>query len=96
MLIWIGAALSVLGVIGIVASIVMVARAKKAKLDDAEMRARISKNSAGQYGRAFCINDRVDDGYRRHCPRLISAPDKIPHTSALTSDGHADRLTGTA
>ena len=43
MLIWIGAALSVLGVIGIVASIVMVARAKKAKLDDAEMRARISK-----------------------------------------------------
>jgi hypothetical protein len=29
--------------IGIVASIVMVARAKKAKLDDAEMRARISK-----------------------------------------------------
>ena len=43
MLIWIGAALSVLGMIGIVASIVMVARAKKAKLDDAEMRARISK-----------------------------------------------------
>jgi len=43
MLIWIGAALSVLGMIGIAASIVMVARAKKAKLDDAEMRARISK-----------------------------------------------------
>ncbi|MFT5630696.1 MAG: hypothetical protein ACI82I_002942 [Gammaproteobacteria bacterium] len=43
MLIWIGAALSVLGMIGIVASIVMVARAKKAKLDDADMRARISK-----------------------------------------------------
>ena len=43
MLIWIGAALSVLGMIGIMASIVMVARAKKAKLDDAEMRARISK-----------------------------------------------------
>ena len=44
MLIWIGAALSVLGMIGIVASIIMVARAKKkAKLDDAEMRARISK-----------------------------------------------------
>jgi hypothetical protein len=43
MIIWIGAALSVLGMIGIVASIVMVARAKKAKLDDAEMRARISK-----------------------------------------------------
>ena len=43
MLIWIGAALSILGMIGIIASIVMVARAKKAKLDDAEMRARISK-----------------------------------------------------
>ncbi|MCO4847979.1 MAG: hypothetical protein KC448_08415 [Yoonia sp.] len=43
MLIWIGAALSVLGMIGIVASIIMVARAKKAKLEDEEMRARISK-----------------------------------------------------
>ncbi|MFT5066864.1 MAG: hypothetical protein ACJAXK_002141 [Yoonia sp.] len=43
MLIWIGAALSIFGMIGIVASIVMVARAKKAKLEDAEMRARISK-----------------------------------------------------
>ena len=43
MLIWIGAALSILGMIGIVASIVMVARAKKAKLEDGEMRARIFK-----------------------------------------------------
>lgn len=43
MLIWIGAALSIFGMIGIVASIVMIARAKKAKLKDEEMRARISK-----------------------------------------------------
>lgn len=43
MLIWLGAALSILGMIGIVVSIIMVARAKKAKLEDAEMRARISK-----------------------------------------------------
>jgi hypothetical protein len=43
MLIWFGAALSILGMIGIIVSIFMVARAKKAKLEDAEMRARISK-----------------------------------------------------
>ncbi len=43
MLIWIGAALSILGLVGIIASIVMVARAKRAGLEDAEMRARISK-----------------------------------------------------
>lgn len=43
MLIWFGAALSILGMIGIIVSIFMVARAKKAKLEDAEMCARISK-----------------------------------------------------
>ena len=43
MLIWIGAALSVLGMIGIIVSIVMVAKAKRAGLEDTEMRARISK-----------------------------------------------------
>ena len=43
MLIWIGAALSILGMVGIIVSIVMVAKAKHAGLEDAEMRARISK-----------------------------------------------------
>lgn len=43
MLIWIGAALSVLGMVGIIVSIVMVAKAKRAGLEDSEMRARISK-----------------------------------------------------
>jgi hypothetical protein len=43
MLIWIGAALSVLGMVGIIVSIVMVAKAKRAALEDTEMRARISK-----------------------------------------------------
>ena len=43
MLIWGGAALTVLGMIGIVVSIIMVTRAKKAKLEDTEMRARIGK-----------------------------------------------------
>lgn len=43
MLIWSGAALSIVGMIGIIISIVLVARAKRAKLEDAEMRARISK-----------------------------------------------------
>ena len=43
MLIWIGAALSVLGMVGIILSIVMVAKAKRAGLEDTEMRARISK-----------------------------------------------------
>lgn len=43
MLIWLGAGLSILGMIGIIASIFMVARAKKAKLPDEEMRTRIAK-----------------------------------------------------
>ncbi|EBA10615.1 hypothetical protein [Roseobacter sp. CCS2] len=41
--VWIGAALSVMGLCGIVYSIVAVARAKRANLPDAELRARISK-----------------------------------------------------
>ncbi len=43
MLIWIGATLTILGMIGIIVSIIMVTRAKRAKLEDAEMRARIGK-----------------------------------------------------
>lgn len=43
MLIWIGAALTILGMIGIIVSIIMVTRAKRAKLEEAEMRARIGK-----------------------------------------------------
>nr|WP_026352476.1 hypothetical protein [Yoonia vestfoldensis] len=39
----IGALLSVIGLIGIGYSIVMVTKAKRAKLPDAELRARISK-----------------------------------------------------
>jgi hypothetical protein len=41
--IWIGAALSVVGLIGIVYSIFAVARAKRAGLSDEELRARITK-----------------------------------------------------
>ncbi|MBE0414389.1 hypothetical protein [Yoonia sp.] len=41
--IWIGAALSVIGMIGIVYSIVAVARAKRANLPDDALRARISR-----------------------------------------------------
>jgi len=48
MLIWSGAALSIVGMIGIIISIVLVARAKRAKLEDAEMRARISKILPGK------------------------------------------------
>lgn len=43
MLIWIGATLSVIGLIGIIYSIVAVTKAKRAKLEDAELRARMSK-----------------------------------------------------
>uniref|UniRef100_UPI0040473DB8 hypothetical protein n=1 Tax=Yoonia sp. TaxID=2212373 RepID=UPI0040473DB8 len=43
MIILSGAALSVLGLIGIIYSIVAVARAKRAKLDDAALRARLAK-----------------------------------------------------
>lgn len=42
-IVWIGAALSAIGICGIVYSIVAVARAKRAKLSDEELRARISK-----------------------------------------------------
>ena len=43
MLIWIGATLSVIGLIGIIYSIVAVTKAKRANLEDAELRARMSK-----------------------------------------------------
>jgi hypothetical protein len=42
-IVWIGAALSVLGLCGIVYSMVAVAKAKRANLPDEELRARISK-----------------------------------------------------
>jgi len=41
--VWIGAVLSGLGLIGIIYSIVAVARAKRANLPDEDLRARISK-----------------------------------------------------
>ena len=40
-LIWIGAAISFVGIVGIIASIVKVRRAKTQAKDDAELRARI-------------------------------------------------------
>ncbi len=42
-IVWIGAALSAIGLCGILYSIVAVARAKRAKLPDEELRARVSK-----------------------------------------------------
>lgn len=41
--VWIGAALSVAGLCGIIYSIVAVTRAKRANLTDAELRARMTK-----------------------------------------------------
>ncbi|WP_439507711.1 hypothetical protein [Yoonia sp.] len=43
MVVWIGAALSVIGLIGIGYSVVMVTRAKRANLSEADMRARLAK-----------------------------------------------------
>jgi hypothetical protein len=43
MVVWIGAALSAIGLIGIGYSVVMVTRAKRANLSDADMRARLAK-----------------------------------------------------
>ena len=40
--VWVGAGLSMLGLVGIVYSIVAVARAKRANLTDEELRARVS------------------------------------------------------
>lgn len=42
-LIWIGVAISLLGLSGIIYSIVAVARAKRANLDDEELRKRVAK-----------------------------------------------------
>ena len=41
--VWSGAALSALGIVGIIYSIVAVTRAKRANLPDVELRARISR-----------------------------------------------------
>ncbi len=43
LLVWIGAAISALGLIGIVYSIVAVAKARKAGLSDDALRARVSR-----------------------------------------------------
>ncbi|WP_224823276.1 hypothetical protein [Cognatishimia sp. MH4019] len=42
-LVWIGAVISLVGLVGLMACIVIVARAKRAKLDDAEMRAKLAR-----------------------------------------------------
>ena len=42
-LVWIGAAVSVIGLCGIIYSVVLVIRARRASLEDAEMRSRIAK-----------------------------------------------------
>ena len=42
-LVWIGAALSLLGLCGIGWSVVLVIRARRAGLDDAELRARLNR-----------------------------------------------------
>lgn len=42
-LIWIGTAVSMLGLVGLAACIAIVARAKRAGLDDTRMRARLQK-----------------------------------------------------
>lgn len=41
--VWIGAVLSVIGLVGIVYSIVAVTKAKRANLSDEDLRARVSK-----------------------------------------------------
>lgn len=43
LLVWGGAALTVLGLLGLVACIVMAARARAAGLDDADLRARLQR-----------------------------------------------------
>ena len=43
LLVWIGAGISVLGLVGILWSVVLIARARGAGLDDAALRARLSR-----------------------------------------------------
>ncbi|MCV2870195.1 hypothetical protein OEW28_16315 [Defluviimonas sp. WL0002] len=49
-LIWTGAAVTLLGLAGLVACIVSVAKARRAGLDDAELRARIQRVIAWNLG----------------------------------------------
>lgn len=53
MLIWIGAAVSLIGLTGIIYCVVSVARAKRAKLEDDEMRARLQKVVSWNLGSLF-------------------------------------------
>ncbi|MDV7143512.1 hypothetical protein R3X27_12555 [Tropicimonas sp. TH_r6] len=50
MLIWIGAAVSLLGMAGIIYCVIAVARAKREQLDDETMRARLQKVVAWNLG----------------------------------------------
>ena len=43
MLIWLGAAVTVIGMIGIIYSVVLVTRARRSGLEDQELRARLNK-----------------------------------------------------
>ncbi len=53
MLIWAGAAVSLMGLAGIVWSIVAVARARRAGLDDAALRARLQRMVGVNMGALF-------------------------------------------
>lgn len=52
-LIWVGAAISLIGLVGIVWVIVTVAKARRAGLDDAALRARLQKVVAVNLGALF-------------------------------------------
>lgn len=43
LLVWIGAVISLIGLVGLMACVVIVARAKRAGLEDAEMRAKLAR-----------------------------------------------------
>lgn len=43
LLVWTGAIISLIGLVGLMICIIIVARAKRAKLDDAEMRAKLAR-----------------------------------------------------
>lgn len=53
MLIWAGAAVSLIGVAGLIWCILLAVRARKAGLDDAELRARLQKVVALNMGALF-------------------------------------------
>ena len=69
MIIWSGATISLLGLVGLIWCILKVSRAKRANLGDDAMRDVLKSALPLNLGAVF-VGHRVDDGHCRHFHRL--------------------------